>query len=212
LILYLIAHQRRITGRPPAYAPHPSGLHAAPCPPGLRVSSLAPRWAGVTPCGGLALRRAVLHRDERREVRFRHHIYIYIYREREKRERIRERGKRRGGQIFSKCGGGETTGGWELFFYRVEFRPNINVVTYMSGGILAQYKCENITFVPGGSTNRYKCVAFVLDGLVQTTMSLCERSFVPVGGFKRYKCHHLCWWQKYPIQMKNRARDKCWIL
>jgi hypothetical protein len=45
--------------------------------------------------------------------------------------------------------------------YRAELSPGINVLTFIFGGVLALYKFEDITFVPGGATNRYKCESFV---------------------------------------------------
>jgi hypothetical protein len=57
-----------------------------------------------------------------------------------------------------------------------------------------------------------KCEAFVLSGLDHAPTSLCQRTFVLVGGSNRYKCHHLYRWIKYLVQMKNQAWDICVIL
>jgi hypothetical protein len=55
------------------------------------------------------------------------------------------------------------------------------VPTFAPGGVLAQYKCVDLTFIQGGATNRYKCEAFVPGVLGQAPTSLCERTFVPFG-------------------------------
>jgi hypothetical protein len=41
-------------------------------------------------------------------------------------------------------------------FVMGQTRAGTNVPTFVLGGVLVRYKCEDITFVPGGATNRYK--------------------------------------------------------
>jgi hypothetical protein len=69
-----------------------------------------------------------------------------------------------------------------------------------------------LTFVPGGATTQYKCEVFVLGGWEMAPTRPCERAFVPGSGSIRYKCSYFYRGQKYPVQMKNRAWDKCAIL
>jgi hypothetical protein len=77
--------------------------------------------------------------------------------------------------------------------YQGGVRPGINDSTFVSGGVLAHYKCVGLTFVPGRATNQYECEAFVPVGLDQASTSLCEGTFVPVGGSNWYQCNHLYW-------------------
>jgi hypothetical protein len=79
-----------------------------------------------------------------------------------------------------------------VFFYQVEFIPDINVVTGK------EEKCDILTFVPGKATNRYKCEAFVPVGLDQAPTSFCERTFVPIDGSGSNRA-------KYLVQMKNQT-------
>jgi hypothetical protein len=53
---------------------------------------------------------------------------------------------------------------------------------------------------------------FVPGGLEEVPTDPCEGAFVPGGGSNWYECPHLYRGQKYPIQMKNQARDKYPIL
>jgi hypothetical protein len=71
--------------------------------------------------------------------------------------------------------------------YRAKTRAGTNVPTFVPGGVLTRYKCEDITFVPDRATNRYKCEAFVLGRMDQVATSLCDRAFVPIGGSNQYK-------------------------
>jgi hypothetical protein len=86
----------------------------------------------------------------------------------------------------------------ELDLYRVFILTDANVATFLPGSASARYKCAAIIFIPGG--------------LEEAPTRPCEGAFALGGSSNRYKCPHLYWGQKYPVQMKNRDRDKYPIL
>jgi hypothetical protein len=113
-----------------------------------------------------------------------------------------ERGRRR---VWRGLGqGGEEEKIAVAHLYLAKTRASTNVHTFVSGGVLARYKCDGLTFVLVGATNWYKCEAFVLGGWEMTPTRPCERAFVPVGTSNWYKFRYLYRGIKYLVQIKKR--------
>jgi hypothetical protein len=118
-------------------------------------------------------------------------------------------------------GGEEVVGGRQNYLDERETR--VRRGRLVPGGWVARYKCHphlyhgvfrpgTMWFVSGGDTPWYKCETF-LPGLAPTWykcgLTIAYRDLLLPT---RYKYPHLYQGQKYPVQMKNRPRDKCLIL